>query len=120
MTTPAAAADLAALLQLLAGLIANGESVRDVLDYCRGRGETTSGPETPGVPDRVGLTVKPPTKSPALLTTAEACQVLRCTRSTLYALFHRGSVKKTKIGGATRWRKSHLERYIEQQTKGAR
>lgn len=65
---------------------------------------------------------KPPAPSPHsdLLTTKEACALLRCAPSTLYAMFHRKLFKRAKIGGATRWRKSQLERYIEMQTRAAR
>ncbi len=109
---PDPAADLAYLLQLLAVLIAKGESVRDVVDFCRRRVETASG--------AVGPSANAPTKTHALMTTKEACDLLRCARSTLYAMYHRRELKKTKIGGQTRWARRELDRYIDRQTKGAR
>jgi excisionase family DNA binding protein len=120
MTPPAISSDLADLLQLLAALIAKGESVRDVLDYCRGRVETAPvAGRTLLAPERPTPAVNAPAKTSDLMTTKEACALLRCARSTLYAMFHRQEVKKAKVGGATRWRKSQLERYIEMQTRGA-
>jgi excisionase family DNA binding protein len=55
-----------------------------------------------------------------LLTSVEAAAYLRCHRITLYKLWHARKLKMVKIGGSTRWRRSMLDRYIEQQTRGAR
>ena len=113
MTPPTAHSDLADLLHLLAVRITKGESVRDVVDYCRRRVETASCAELPSV--------KAPTKLSALLTTEEAAEYLGVHRNTLARLWKRKKVKhKTSAGNRVMWRRSELDAYLERQTRAAR
>jgi excisionase family DNA binding protein len=55
-----------------------------------------------------------------LLKTDEACAYLRIGRSKLFQLAALGKIKRTRIGGAIRWRTVELENYLRGVTNGAR
>lgn len=51
-----------------------------------------------------------------LLTTAEACELLRCSRPTIHRWKREGLVPFVRIGGCIRYRESDLKKLLE--TKG--
>jgi excisionase family DNA binding protein len=59
----------------------------------------------------------PPPPPHELLTTREAAQLLGVSVMTVYRLYYRKLLKKTKVGGGTRWRRSVLERFLDRFTR---
>ncbi len=56
-----------------------------------------------------------------LLKTPEACAYLRIGRTKLFSLASRGKIHRTRIGGAVRWHRRELDRFIQGvTTAGAR
>ena len=56
--------------------------------------------------------------TPAYLTVPEAAALLRCHRDTVYALWHSGELRLTKVRGKTLVSRRELDRYLERQTRG--
>ena len=61
-------------------------------------------------------TIEPTGDFPAILTTLEACQLLRISRATLYAEVHAGRIPALWIGKrCLRFSRIALERWLEQE-----
>lgn len=56
---------------------------------------------------------------PELLDNQQAAAYLTVSRSTLYREKQRGKLRCTKVGGATRWRRSELDRYLRANERAA-
>jgi excisionase family DNA binding protein len=61
-----------------------------------------------------------PSASGELLTTDEASDYLGVSHMTVYRMYYRRQLHKTKVGRLTRWHRRELDRFIMRNTKGAR